>query len=155
MSDSATNNLTVTIRPMEADDLTVIMRLERNIFPDPWPVSAFEDIFKIDGWNGFVAESDDVVVGYACMLVIAGECHLANIAVVPEFRRKSVANQLLEHILEVAQQMECDSVLLEVRVSNQVAIAFYEKNKFAQTNVRKGYYHDPKEDAAVMIRRLP
>ena len=154
MSSSAANSLIVSIRPMVASDQATIVRLERQIFPDPWSVSTFEDILEDDDWQGFVAEYDGSVVVYTCILAIAGECHLANIAVVPDFRRKSVAKQLLEHILEVARQKECDTMLLEVRVSNRDAIAFYERNMFAQTNVRKRYYHDPTEDAAVMIRQL-
>ena len=137
--------MTVSIRPMISSDQATIVRLEREIFPDPWSVTVFEDIFQND---------DSSVVGYTCILVVAGECHLANIAVVPEFRRKSVAKQLLEHILEVARQKECGTMLLEVRVSNREAIAFYEKNRFAQKYVRNRYYHDPTEDAAVMIRQL-
>ena len=46
-----------------------------------------------------------------------------------------------------------DNVLLEVRVSNQPALAFYEALGFVKTRLRPGYYADPIEDAVLM--RLP
>jgi ribosomal-protein-alanine N-acetyltransferase len=45
-------------------------------------------------------------------------------------------------------------VLLEVRRSNIVAQAFYEKNGFSTVTVRRRYYQDNREDALVMIKPL-
>ena len=43
---------------------------------------------------------------------------------------------------------------LEVRASNEAAIALYVKHGFVQAGVRKNYYQDPKEDALIMTREF-
>lgn len=142
------------MRPMVAGDLSTLLELERKIFPDPWPRSAFEDILTDDAWGGLVAECDGEVVGYASWLLIDVESHLTNIAVPPEYRRKSVAKTLLERILEVVQQRGAEYILLEVRASNAVAFAFYEAYGFTLLQRRPRYYRNPSEDALVMIRHF-
>ena len=42
--------------------------------------------------------------------------------------------------------------MLEVRPSNGGAIALYESFGFKRAGLRKGYYHDNKEDALIMWR---
>ena len=152
MNKATDSALTFSMRPMTASDLTILMELERKIFPDPWPRSAFEDILTDDDWGGLVAESEGEVVGYASWLVIDIESHLTNIAVPEAFRRKSVAKRLLERILEVVQKAGAEYILLEVRQSNGAAIAFYETYGFTLLQRRPRYYRNPSEDALVMIR---
>ena len=144
----------LVIREMVDGDLDQVVRLEQEIFPDPWSRSAFSDIFAEDSWGALAVECDRLIVGYACYLVVAEECHLANIAVRPAYRRKSVARRMLERILQVARNKGCDAIFLEVRVSNQQAISFYRKCGFIELYLRPGYYSKPKENALVMVLHL-
>jgi ribosomal-protein-alanine acetyltransferase len=153
-SAEKTTKLTVDIRPLKEADLPEVMRQERMIFPDPWPQSAFYEVFKTEEWGGLVAESGGQTLGYAVFLIAAAECHLANIAVHPDYRRKSVAKQLLFSILEIATNQECEQIILEVRVSNEEAIAFYRRFGFVDLYRRPRYYHSPQEDALVLVRNL-
>jgi len=154
ISDKRNSKVAVTMRVMEEADLPVVVGIEREIFPDPWPLSAFAEQLADNSWHTLVAESDGGIIGYACCLLAAGECHLANIAVHPAWRRKSVAKQLLDHILKVAGEGGCHTVLLEVRPSNEEAIAFYRRFGFEKLYQRPRYYSRPKEDALVMVRGL-
>jgi ribosomal-protein-alanine N-acetyltransferase len=43
---------------------------------------------------------------------------------------------------------------LEVRLSNDPAIALYERFGFHSAGLRRGYYHDNKEDALIMWRTV-
>jgi len=144
----------ILIRPMVEADLAQVMDLEREIFPDPWPKSAFEEQFENSDWGSLVAESGGVITGYACFMVAGEEAHLTNIAVAKAFRRKSVAKRLLEPILEVVKEKGCEFILLEVRPSNTGAIAFYERSGFRELYKRPRYYRSPQEDALVMVRYL-
>ena len=56
-----------------------------------------------------------------------GECHVTNFAVAPDFRRRGVADFLLERILEDARGRGLLRATLEVRLGNAAAIALYEK----------------------------
>jgi len=144
----------IVIRPMVKADIDQVMELEREIFPDPWPRSAFDDQFLGEEWDSLVAESDGAIAGYACFMVVGDEAHLTNIAVAKAFRRKSVAKRLLEPILEVVKEKRCEFILLEVRPSNTDAIAFYERLEFKELYKRPRYYRSPVEDALVMVRYL-
>lgn len=150
---SAANRITeLNIRLMKAEDLDEIARLEDTIFPDPWSRSMFEEQLNGDNWGGFVAEYEGQMVGYACYYIAVTEGHLTNIATHPEFRRKSVAKRLLDNILRIGQENECEFMLLEVRPSNTAAVTFYKKYGFDLLYRRPDYYHSPVEDALVMVR---
>jgi [ribosomal protein S18]-alanine N-acetyltransferase len=145
----------VTFREMTSRDLTEIVRLEALIFPDAWPESSFREMLADKDWGALVAETDGRIVGYACYLVVVDEAHVANIAVHPDYRRKSVAKRLLDRILGVAREESCVQVFLEVRPSNTAARTFYEHAGFVELYRRPRYYRQPVEDALVMVMKLP
>ena len=151
-NNSNTSNL--TIRSMTAQDIDTVITLERQIFPDPWPRSAFEDQIEDSGWYALVAEIGREIIGYACYMIVAHESHLTNVAVIPAFRRKLVAKRLLDTILQSVNAAGCEHILLEVRPSNEAAIAFYDKNDFQVLYRRPNYYRSPVEDALVMVKKL-
>ena len=152
--NNASNPDVISIRAASISDLDRICELEQELFPDPWPRSAFEEQLEVAGWGTLVAEHDGEIIAYACYMMAANESHLTNIAVVPSWRRKSVARALLDRILEIVIAHTCDLILLEVRLSNAGARAFYERHGFKLLYRRKNYYRRPIEDALVMVRYL-
>jgi len=142
------------MRRMTEADLPAISILEQRCFSDPWPLTAFREVLEGDQWTGLVAEAEGVIVGYSCHFDAAGEAHLANIAVHPEHRRKSVAKQILKRILDLSRNNGCYQILLEVRPSNVSAIRFYENEGFVVLYRRPNYYRSPVEEAVVMCRQL-
>jgi len=139
---------------MEDSDIQAVVQLEREIFPDPWPSSSFEEVIADSIWSVLVMEEGPEIIAYACWLIVDAEAHLTNIAVAKEHRRKSVAQRILEHILDNVTTVGCEYVLLEVRPSNKTAIAFYYKHDFKFKYTRPNYYRQPPEDAMVMVRYL-
>ncbi|MDX9856175.1 MAG: ribosomal protein S18-alanine N-acetyltransferase [candidate division Zixibacteria bacterium] len=151
ISDSVHSGTRVVYRDMTNADIPAVAEMEKAVFSDPWPRSAFIDVVTAAGWGGLVAEIDGVIIGYACYLVVDVEAHLTNIAVAPEHRRKSVARHLLSRILSIADGRGCEFILLEVRPSNHEALAFYRKYGFKVLYQRPNYYRRPVEDAIVMV----
>ncbi len=150
MSDTINHELKVGIRSMTTDDIPTLVKIERVVFPDPWSSAAFKEQIALPGWGAIVAESDGRIIGYGCYHIVAEELHLTNLAVQPKYRRKSVAKQLLDNILQVVKEHSCDFIFLEVRPSNRGAIAFYERFHFESLFRRPRYYRQPVEDALVM-----
>jgi ribosomal-protein-alanine N-acetyltransferase len=146
--------ISALIRPMTPNDVDTIISLEEEIFPDPWPEEAFVEGLIDDQHHFLVAETDDRVVGYASYSIGESEGHLTNIAVSPEFRRKSIAKKLLEHILNAVKKAGCVGIFLDVRPSNQSAIDFYRVFDFNEAYIRPRYYRNPEEDALVMVKYL-
>jgi len=63
-------------------------------------------------------------------------CHIMSIAVLPEYRKKGYATQLIKHLRE-----NCNMKMsLYVLTTNESAIKLYEKNGFVKQFEDKNYY---------------
>ena len=82
---------------------------------------------------------------------VAEPWELENIAVAASMRRQGVGRKLLKALLDAAQAEHAQRMLLEVRCSNQAALALYHSEGFRLLATRRGYYHDPIEDALVLV----
>jgi ribosomal-protein-alanine N-acetyltransferase len=91
------------------------------------------------------------VVGYLICSRYDTVWHVMNIAVHDGMRRERIATALLARLFERADQPG-EQYTLEVRPSNAAAIALYERFGFRSAGLRRGYYHDNKEDAVIMWR---
>lgn len=94
--------------------------------------------------------SRGVPVAFLLAWSVADELHLLDMACHPAQRRRGHARALLDALLEFARTRHKRLVLLEVRCSNQAAIALYEGSGFQSSGVRRGYYSDTGEDALEM-----
>lgn len=146
----------------EAVDLEVwesiwqqIARLEAAIFPDPWSQAELERTFALQTTRCIVAEQAGRVCGYLLLCLVLDECEILRIAVDPTIRRQQVGTALLQQLFTMCQEQKITSSLLDVRVSNTGATAFYEQAGFLTDGIRKGYYPgEPPEDARLMSRRM-
>jgi ribosomal-protein-alanine N-acetyltransferase len=146
------------IRLMRPEDLEHVMVIERSSFESPWTKNNFFDEFKnSDLSTQLVMEADRRIVAFAILWIIIDECHLANIAVHPDFRRRGLAEIMLNKVIGIAREKNCKKIMLEVRKSNDPAIQLYTKYRFEKVGVRKNYYHDgfmKQEDAVLMDLNL-
>ncbi|WP_290813765.1 ribosomal protein S18-alanine N-acetyltransferase [Halovivax sp.] len=146
----------VSIRRAERADLLAVQRIESASFPQPWPAEAFEQFL---GEPGFLVavEGETAVVGYAVADVSPTHGgfvgHLKDIAVHPDRRGEGIATALLGRVLGTLRAHGADSVKLEVRESNEPAIALYREFGFGPLRRIPGYYGD-EEDAVVMVREI-
>lgn len=147
----------VVIRGMERKDAAVVARLERTIFTDPWSEGMFRDEADrtAPSWNRVAVEAaTGRVVGYLVAWFVADEVHLANVAVVPEQRRRGLAQRFLDELETEGRRRKARMVVLEVRRSNTAAQGLYRKNGYATVSIRRRYYRDNHEDALVMVKPL-
>lgn len=93
-------------------------------------------------------------LGFALTWRAADEVHLLDLAVDPGARRRGIGRALLRAVLEDAERSGAALVVLEVRASNDAALALYGALGFARTGVRRAYYSDNGEDAIVMQKHL-
>lgn len=135
------------IVPMSAAHVADIARLERQCFADPWSEAALAEELQNPCAAFLVAEQDGQVLGYLGCHHIAGEGYVTNVAVFETYRRQGVAKHLLEEALSRWQTLS--RITLEVRISNQAAIALYESLGFVKDGVRPRFYAHPTEDAAI------
>ena len=129
----------VVIDPMRVRDLTEILRIEKLSFTTPWSKQAFlSEMLDNDRAYYLVAKVNDRPVGYIGVWLIAGEGHITNIAVHPDYRGKGIGRRLMEAIEELAKKRGATRMTLEVRVSNEVAQRLYRKLGYIAAGIRRG-----------------
>lgn len=142
------------IVPMDRGHIPQIASLERECFSMPWSEGMLEDALYDPQASFLVAEDGEGgVLGYAGLHAILDEGYLDNICVEPDARRRGVADALLDVFCRFGE-LNLAFLSLEVRVSNQAAIALYEKHGFRRAGLRRSYYERPREDAWIMTREF-
>jgi len=129
------------------------MEIEQRSFPTPWSESSFRyELLENPYASLFVARRREpaIVVAFACVWVVDQEIKVNNIAVHPDWRRRGVGRRLLRHLVDFARSLACREMTLEVRPSNEAALALYGEAGFAPIGRRKQYYTDTHEDAIIM-----
>ena len=138
---------------------TYLVAWERQEGPGPAPVVDTSPILLSWIASGFghllghrkaIQASPDRILGYVGMWHMGPEAHITAIAVGQQFRGQGIGELLLLSSIESAMNRRAEAVSLEVRVSNQVAQSLYEKYGFAHVGIRKAYYSNDREDAAIM-----
>lgn len=144
----------IQIKRLESEYLDAVVRIEEACFSVPWSRESFT--WAMQGKNNYfvVAEENGTVMGYAGLCFVLDEGDIANVATLPEYRRRGVGAALVSNIIEFAKENGIKSLMLEVRGSNSGAIALYEKFGFAKIGVRKNYYSKPTENADIMRLEL-
>ena len=96
--------------------------------------------------------SNDVepIIGFLGTWYMVDEAHVVTVGVRRDHRGRGIGELLLIGAIEQALARGSRVATLEVRVSNRVARNLYEKYGFTERGIRKGYYSDDREDAAIM-----
>lgn len=141
------------IRLMQEADLEQVADLEKCCFTESWSYGLLESGIHSPYDVYYVFEQEERILGYCNLRVLAGEGEVQRIAVWPDYRRLGVARKMMDAMVEFAMRERASAISLEVRESNAAARKLYEAYGFAAEAVRKGYYHNPTEDAIIMWKR--
>jgi len=143
------------IRPLAERDLDPVVAIEREIYEFPWTLGNFRDSLAA-GYSCWAYHGADGLVGYAVMMIGAGEAHLLNLSVASACQRRGYGRQLLEHLMGVARSYGASVLLLEVRPSNTAGRALYAAYGFEQVGIRREYYpaRGGREDALLLTFQL-
>lgn len=142
-----------SLRPMREHDIASVFAIERRSYDFPWSVGVFTDCLRV-GYCCWTIVENTELAGYGIMTVAAQECHILNICVDPNYRRRSYATALLDQLLESAASHGATTAYLEVRPSNIAAIDLYLGAGFSRIGERPNYYPaiDGREDALVLSK---
>ncbi len=142
----------VRIDAMTLQDLPRVREIEQDAFAVPWPKDAYRAELEENQVACYLVARDDAdrVVGFAGMWVIFDEAHVTTIAVDRRQRGERIGERLLLALIDHALARGGRWMTLEVRPSNAVALTLYRKFGFREVALRKRYYSDNGEDAAVM-----
>lgn len=148
----------ITFAFANAADLDALVAIECQSFPSPWTRQNFAGELEQPFSRTLVARRTDSpgqeIVGYLIYWSIVDEMHILNLAVSPAWRRLGIARGLLQEAIRLARADHLQTAWLEVRPSNQAALALYQSLGFKPAMTRKGYYGDTGEDAVILRRSL-
>lgn len=143
-----------TLRDFEDDDLYEVVRLANDALDESYNGGLFLQLADLYPEGFIVAEEDDEIVGFVLGVVQrAYEARILVLAVDEEHRGRGIGSELVERFFARYEDRGVEKVNLEVRVSNEGAIRFYEDLGFDRKKVLSEYYADD-EDAYLMYRRL-
>jgi len=144
---------------MRETDIEQVLSIENLSFSRPWKRSGFIAELTSPIAINLVAiqsggQNSEKIIAFSCAQLVVDELSLLKIAVSPAWRCNGVGTQLLFRSIEIATQKDAAKVFLEVRPSNQAALAFYLNSGFRIVGNRPNYYPETGEDALVMMKRL-
>ena len=138
---------------MHIRDVGEVVRIENDAYPFPGARGNFLDSLanRYQAW--VLREADERLAGYFLLMSAVDDVHLLNITVRPDLHGQGIGRYLLNKVCELAESAGISRVLLEVRPSNQHALAVYRHAGFQMIGIRKKYYPaagSSREDAIVM-----
>lgn len=142
------------VREISAEDILAVADLEREIFPDPWSVSALWETFSQNHTVMLGVWEKNHMAGYVIAYYVLDEGEIARIAISQIYRRQGAAGQLMCALEDFCSANGIRKLMLEVRESNVAARTFYRKWGFKEDGIRRNYYEDPQEDGILMSKRL-
>ena len=144
-----------TIRAFVPADAAAVSEILRGS-PEAsqWTEWGFKELL---GWRAvlaLVSEEGRKVIGFIIGRQVGGEAEILNAAVIVTKRRKGEGGALLKAVIAEFRARQVSRVFLEVRESNESGIGFYAKHGFGRMARRADYYHDSREAAILMEKKL-
>ncbi len=144
----------IVIEKFSAEHIKKLAELEKICFSVPWSEAGLAAELTNPFARFFVAKIDGEIAGYIGANNVFGEVFINNVAVFPLYRKTGVATELIKALIRSAYDEKSDFITLEVRKSNEPAIALYNKIGFEMVGERKNFYENPTEDAFLMTYYL-
>ena len=146
---------TLRVTQMLEDHLPLVCQIEEQVYDFPWSQRVFEDCLE-SGYSCHLLWDGADLVGYSLVAIAVGEAHLLNICIDRKYQRRGYAKHFLQLVLDITSDLGANVVYLEVRPSNQAALALYRAFEFDQIGLRKNYYRgvNLREDAVVLSRDI-
>jgi len=150
---SAGDNRIAGVRRMSPADATdVLVILHESPEAAMWSVESL--IEAASSGTAWIAEVDGYPVAFLIARAVADEFEILNLAVTPAHRRRGIALRLMNEAFQYARAAGARRAYLEVRGSNEAAIALYSHFGFTECGRRPRYYQYPVEDALVLALDL-
>lgn len=137
----------------QREHIPLIALLEVKTFHDPWSERALE-LFLTDGGFCVACLENDVLCAYCTVTTVLDEAQIINVATDEKFKRQGCARMVINRVLDECISRGISYISLEVRESNESAIALYSSLGFSVAGKRNGFYQSPRENALVMVKKI-
>jgi len=146
--------LRVSVRPPQPGDVRSLENAEKLCFKDPWPGQFFaSEMFAPGRFHRVLTGPSGELVAYLFSAWQYLDLHVLKVATLPGYQRCGLASRLMAMAEQHACEMCGDTITLEVRTDNHIAINLYRSLGYRHVGLRRGYYADG-EDALVMTKDI-
>ena len=153
-----------TIRQFEPEDIKSVVGINQQCLPENYPEQFFLGLHYHAPKAFFVALSnEEKIIGYIMCRIERGlsgfgrlptkKGHIVSVAVLDDSRNAGVGTALISAAMEGMAEYGASEFFLEVRKSNEAALAVYGKLGFSVKRILRGYYRDG-EDAYLMAKKV-
>jgi ribosomal-protein-alanine N-acetyltransferase len=130
---------------MTLADVPAVINMEQAAYQAHWPKRNYQhELAQVSCAHYFVmcADSPIRIVGAGGYWLLADEANIMTIAIHPMWQKRGLAARLLSYLIQQAMAQQAEGVTLEVRPSNQAALALYQKFGLVEVGRRLRYYDD-------------
>ena len=145
----------IEIYKFELEDLDSIKDFLILDFDDFWNYNVLKDELVNENSRYIVAknvQSNNEIVGFAGIKIFLDDADIMNIVVKKNYKNNGVGTLLLENLISLCNELNLQSLSLEVNEENLPAINLYKKFGFKDIGTRKNYYKD--KNGIIMKKRL-
>lgn len=137
-------------------DAYALSYVHNACFAETWSENDFcERMEESSIWTFFIMYGENgEPVGYLSAYIIVDEASIANIAIMPKYRKNGYGSSILENFIAYCKGKDVAKIMLEVRKSNMGAISLYKKYGFDVVGESVGHYSCPVENALLMNKLL-
>lgn len=149
------DNIEITlITENDRERMEQVAQMETDVFPDPWSYHEVRSTVRQKHTFCAAAMEGDTCWDIFCVIMFWMNARLQELAVAESERRRGIGQMLFGFMEQICHEKQLKRMLLDVRKSNQTAIAFYEKNKFGIDGERKFYYGGKNPEDAILMSRM-
>ncbi|OJG26753.1 ribosomal-protein-alanine acetyltransferase [Enterococcus caccae] len=145
------------MRAIKLDDIKDLLSIEREVYAGelPWTKTAFlMELQAAEPHLYLLIKKEEKTVGFIGCRIFGKDAHITNVAVLTHNQGKGIGSFLIREVLQFAKNNGCETVSLEVRISNKNAQRVYRQLGFVSNTIKPNYYTENKEDALEMILYL-
>ncbi len=145
------SSMKITESDAIGSDLKDILSIEIQNQVALWSLNNFQESLTARDYFKVIKLNNETVA-FIIAKVMSFECEIVNLGVKISMRKKKLASQLLNNLIDFSKANCIKQIFLEVRVSNIAAISLYDKFNFSEIGSRPNYYitEHGKEDALIM-----
>lgn len=146
-----------TVRNIRIQDINKLLSIEREVYGGqlPWNKTAFlSELCSTDVHQYLLIKKAKQPIGFAGCRIVGTDAHVTNITISTMWQRKGLGQYLMKEIQQFSLANQCETLSLEVRLSNRNAQRFYRRLGFVSNRIKENYYSEDNEDALEMVLHL-
>lgn len=150
-SDCPVRDVQISLQPSAKE----IMEMDFLCFTLPWNEQDYREMQKQPSFNNWLLEIPDVcAVGMLAFQSVPPELEILRLGVHPDWRKRGLAEFMLEQLEILAKLDRIESLWLQVHAANKSAVSLYSKLAYKETGGRKNYFRNPSGDALLFKKLL-